>query len=87
MSTSRETPCIYIYILYSNLKIPMPEFIHCLVHYNSTYFNTTVTHIFAIQQEIVIQKQSLDNRWTGEATMFSLMGYMVDATLTHIHLE
>jgi len=65
----------------------MPKLIHYLVHYNSTYFSRTVTHIFAIQQEIVIQKQSLDNRWTGEPTMISLMGYMVDATLTHTHLE
>jgi hypothetical protein len=45
-----------IKILNSNLKIPMPEFIQCLVHYNSTNFNTAVTQIFAIQQEIVIQK-------------------------------
>jgi hypothetical protein len=35
----------------------MPEFIHCLVHHNSTNFNTAVTQIFAIQQVIVIQKK------------------------------
>jgi len=36
------------YILNSKLKIPMPEFIHCLVHYISTNFNTAVTQIFAV---------------------------------------
>jgi len=35
----------------------MPEFIHFLVQYNSTNFNITVTQIFAVQQEIVIQKK------------------------------
>lgn len=82
--------CIYKIkkkILNSNLKIPSPEFIHCLVHYNSTNFNTAVTQSFAIQQEIVIQKKSLDNREIGKPIMILLKGYMVDATLTHIYLE
>jgi len=65
----------------------MPEFIHCLAHYNSTNFNATVTQNFAKQKEIVIQKKFLDKRGIGEATMISLMGYMVDATLTHIYIE
>jgi hypothetical protein len=65
----------------------MSEFIYCTLHYNSTNFNTPVNQIFSSKRELLIQKKSLNNRGIGKASMTSLMGYMVDTNVTHIHLE